>query len=93
MLFRMYNRWAERDGYEVEIQDLQPGDEAGLSRATIRIIGLNAFGFAKAERGVHRLVRISPFDSNKRRHTSFCSVDVIAEIDDDIDIDIKDEVV
>jgi len=91
MLFRMYNRWAERDGYEVEIQDLQPGDEAGLSRATIRIIGLNAFGFAKAERGVHRLVRISPFDSNKRRHTSFCSVDVIAEIDDDIDIDIKDE--
>ena len=91
MLFRMYNRWAERSGYEVEIQDLQAGDEAGLSRAIIRIIGLNAFGFVKAERGVHRLVRISPFDSNKRRHTSFCSVDVIAEIEDEIDIDIKDE--
>lgn len=91
MLFRMYNRWAERAGYEVEIQDLQPGEEAGLSRACIRIMGLNAFGYAKAERGVHRLVRISPFDSNKRRHTSFCSVDVVAEIEDDIDIEIKDE--
>jgi len=91
MLLRMYSRWAERSGYAVDIQDLQPGEEAGISRATIRIEGDNAYGFAKAERGVHRLVRISPFDSNKRRHTSFCSVDVIAEIDDDIEIDIKDE--
>lgn len=91
MLFRMYNRWAERAGFEVEIQDLQAGEEAGLSRAIIRIIGLNAYGYAKAERGVHRLVRISPFDSNKRRHTSFCSVDIIGEIEDDIDLDIKDE--
>jgi peptide chain release factor 2 len=91
MLFRMYNRWAERAGYEVEIQDLQPGEEAGLSRAILRIIGLNAYGYVKAERGVHRLVRISPFDSNKRRHTSFCSVDVIGEIDDDIDLEIKEE--
>ncbi len=91
MLFRMYNRWAERSGYEVEIQDLQPGEEAGLSRATISIKGLNAYGYSKAERGVHRLVRISPFDSNKRRHTSFCSVDVIAEVTDDIEIEIKDE--
>lgn len=91
MLLRMYTRWAERSGYGVEIQDLQPGEEAGISRATIRIEGDNAYGFSKAERGVHRLVRISPFDSNKRRHTSFCSVDVIAEVDDDIEIDIKDE--
>jgi peptide chain release factor 2 len=91
MLFRMYTRWAERAGFEVDIQDLQDGDEAGLSRATIRLVGPNAFGFSKAERGVHRLVRISPFDSNKRRHTSFCSVDVIAEIEDDVDVEIKEE--
>ena len=91
MLFRMYTRWAERNGFEVEVQDLQEGDEAGLSRATFLVRGDNAYGFARAERGVHRLVRISPFDSNKRRHTSFCSVDVIAEIEDDIELDIKDE--
>ncbi|MFP6887046.1 MAG: peptide chain release factor 2 [Opitutales bacterium] len=83
MLMRMYVRWAERRGFEVEVQDAQPGEEAGISRCSIRIDGLNAYGYAKAERGVHRLVRISPFDSNKRRHTSFCSVDVIAELDDD----------
>ncbi len=91
MLYRMYVRWAERNGYTVETDDLAPGEEAGLSSATIRIIGPNAYGYAKAERGVHRLVRISPFDSNARRHTSFCAVDVIAEVDDDIDIDIKEE--
>ncbi|MGF1531280.1 MAG: peptide chain release factor 2 [Puniceicoccaceae bacterium] len=91
MLLRMYQRWAERAGFGVEIQDLQPGEEAGISRATLRITGENAYGFAKAERGVHRLVRISPFDSNKRRHTSFCSVDVIAEIDDEIDYEVKEE--
>ena len=91
MLYRMYVRWAERNGYQVETDDIAPGEEAGISHATIRIIGPNAYGYAKAERGVHRLVRISPFDSNARRHTSFCAVDVIAELDDDIDIEIKDE--
>lgn len=91
MLLRMYLRWAERRGFQTEIQDLQPGEEAGISRATFRLIGSNAYGYSKAERGVHRLVRISPFDSNKRRHTSFSSVDVIAEIEDDIDLDIKDD--
>lgn len=91
MLLRMYLRWAERNGYETEIQDLQDGEEAGISRATFRLIGQFAYGYAKAERGVHRLVRISPFDSNSRRHTSFCSVDVIAEIEDEIEIEIKEE--
>jgi len=91
MLFRMYSRWAERRGYALEIQDAQDGEEAGFSRITFRVAGPNAYGYCKAERGVHRLVRISPFDSNKRRHTSFASVDVIAEIEDDIDMDIKDE--
>ena len=91
MLMRMYMRWAERRGYKTEIEDVQPGEEAGVSRATFRVIGPNAYGYCKAERGVHRLVRISPFDANKRRHTSFASVDVIAEIEDDIDMDIKDE--
>ncbi|MBU62516.1 MAG: peptide chain release factor 2 [Opitutae bacterium] len=92
MLMRMYVRWAERRGFSVELQDLQPGEEAGISRCSIRIEGLNAYGYAKAERGVHRLVRISPFDSNKRRHTSFCSVDVIAEVeDDDVEMEIPDD--
>ena len=91
MLYRMYSRWAERNGYTVEIQDMQQGEEAGLSRVTMLISGTNAYGYAKAERGVHRLVRISPFDSNKRRHTSFCSVDVIAEIVGEVDIEINDE--
>ncbi len=91
ILFRMYNRWAERRGFEVEVQDVQPGDSAGISKATILIKGENAYGYCKAERGVHRLVRISPFDSNARRHTSFCAVDVIAEINDDIKIDIPED--
>lgn len=90
MLMRMYTRWAEKSGFDVEILDIMPGEEAGISSATLRISGLNAFGYAKAERGVHRLVRISPFDSNARRHTSFCSVDVIAEIEDDIEIEIDE---
>lgn len=90
MLFRMYNRWAERRGFTVELQDVQAGDQAGISKATILIKGENAYGYAKAERGVHRLVRISPFDANKRRHTSFCAVDVIAEVNEDIDIEIPD---
>jgi len=91
MLMRMYVRWAERRGFEVEVQDAQPGEEAGISRCSIRIAGLNAYGYSKAERGVHRLVRISPFDSNKRRHTSFCSVDVIAELDDDDEVEVEDD--
>ncbi len=92
MLMRMYVRWAERRGFAVEVQDAQPGEEAGISRCSIRIDGLNAYGYSKAERGVHRLVRISPFDSNKRRHTSFCSVDVIAELeDDDTEVDINED--
>lgn len=90
ILFRMYSRWCERRGFEVELMDVQPGDQAGISKATILIKGENAYGYAKAERGVHRLVRISPFDSNKRRHTSFCAVDVVAEINEDIQIEIPE---
>ncbi|MDX2187385.1 MAG: peptide chain release factor 2 [Opitutaceae bacterium] len=90
ILFRMYTRWAERRGFEIEVQDVQPGDQAGISRATLLIKGENAYGYVKAERGVHRLVRISPFDANKRRHTSFCAVDVIAEINEDIKIEIPE---
>ena len=91
MLLRMYTRWAERRGLGVEVEDLQAGDEAGVSRATLRLVGENAYGFIKAERGVHRLVRISPFDANKRRHTSFCAVDVIAEVEDDVEVEIREE--
>ncbi len=90
MMFRMYSRWAERRGFETELMDVQPGDTAGISKATILIKGENAYGYCKAERGVHRLVRISPFDSNARRHTSFCAVDVIAEITDEIKIEIPE---
>ena len=91
ILFRMYSRWAERRGFGLELMDVQPGDQAGISKATVLIKGENAYGYAKAERGVHRLVRISPFDSNKRRHTSFCAVDVIAEITEEIVIDIPED--
>jgi peptide chain release factor 2 len=91
MLFRMYSRWAERRGFKVEVQDVQPGEQAGISKATLLIKGENAYGYANAERGVHRLVRISPFDSNQRRHTSFCAVDVVAEIDDEVKVDIPDD--
>jgi peptide chain release factor 2 len=91
ILFRMYSRWCERRGFEVELMDVQPGDTAGISKATILIKGENAYGYAKAERGVHRLVRISPFDSNKRRHTSFCAIDVVAEITEDINVEVKEE--
>ena len=82
MLMRMYQRWAESRGWEVELTDVLPGEAAGIKSATLVFTGENAYGFTKAERGVHRLVRISPFDSNKRRHTSFASVDVIAEIEE-----------
>jgi peptide chain release factor 2 len=84
-------RWAERKGFKVEILDLQPGEEAGIKSATIGFEGLYAYGYCRAEVGVHRLVRISPFDANKRRHTSFVSVSVAPDVDDSIDIEIKDE--
>lgn len=89
MLSRMYQRWFERRGWKMEVTDALPGEQAGLKSITFLVSGENAFGFSKAERGVHRLVRISPFDSNKRRHTSFASVDVIAEIADDPDIEVS----
>ncbi len=91
MLFRMYQRYCERTGYDVEVVELAAGDEAGISSVTFNVSGPNAYGFLKAERGVHRLVRISPFDSNSRRHTSFVSLDVIAELDDEIKVEIRDE--
>jgi peptide chain release factor 2 len=90
MLIRMYTRWAESKAFEVSIIDQLMGEEAGIKNATILIKGEYAYGYLKSESGVHRLVRISPFDSNKRRHTSFASVDVIPEISDDITIDIKE---
>jgi peptide chain release factor 2 len=89
MLFRMYMRWAERHGYAASILDLQPGDEAGLKDATVEITGEFAYGYLKAESGVHRLVRISPFDANQRRHTSFASVFVYPMVDDTINMDIQ----
>ena len=89
MLLRMYSRYAERRGWKVEMLDAQPGEEAGLRTATILVSGEYAFGYLKAEIGVHRLVRISPFDANARRQTSFASVWVVPEIDDDFDIDIR----
>src|SRR5207247_6640514 len=82
MLLRMYQRWSERRGWEIEVTDALAGEVAGIKSVTMLIKGENAYGYCKAERGVHRLVRISPFDSNKRRHTSFASVDVIAEIEE-----------
>jgi peptide chain release factor 2 len=90
MLLRMYMRFAQDGGYKVSLVDAQEGEEAGIKSATLQVTGTNAYGYLKAENGVHRLVRISPFDSNARRHTSFASVYVYPEIDDDIEIDIKD---
>ncbi len=90
MLLRMYTRWAEREGFKVELIDMQPGDGAGISRATILVKGENAYAFLKAESGVHRLVRISPFDSQKRRHTSFASIYAYPDINDDIIVDINE---
>lgn len=89
MLERMYMRWAEKNGYKVTLLEESPGDEAGIKSATIKIEGLNAYGWLKYESGVHRLVRISPFDSNARRHTSFASVWVYPVVDDSIDIEIN----
>jgi peptide chain release factor 2 len=91
MLYRMYTRWAEKRGFKVEVLDYQDGDEAGIKSVSLLIKGYNAYGYLKAEKGVHRLVRISPFDSAGRRHTSFCSLDVMPEIDDTIEIEIRSE--
>lgn len=86
MLYRMYSRWANKNSYEIKELDYLEGEEAGLKSVTFEVIGKNAYGFLKSEKGVHRLVRISPFDSGKRRHTSFASVEVLPEITDDIEI-------
>ena len=91
MLLRMYLRWADVKGYQAQVLDSNPGEEAGISRATIAINGPYAYGYLSAEAGVHRLVRISPFDANKRRHTSFASVFVYPEVDEDIEIKVEDK--
>lgn len=91
MLLRMYLRWVEKKGFKHKIIDYQPGDEAGIKNATVEVLGEYAYGFLKAESGVHRLVRISPFDTNKRRHTSFASVFVYPEVADTITVEIKED--
>lgn len=91
MLYRMYTRWAEQHGFTYKILNYVDGDEAGLKSADIEVVGPNAYGFLKSEHGVHRLVRISPFDANARRHTSFSAVEVIPEITDDVDVEIRPE--
>ena len=88
MLYRMYMRWAERKGFAVELLDFLPGDEAGIKSVTFSVAGDNAYGYLKSEKGVHRLVRISPFDASGRRHTSFASVDVIPEVSDEEELKI-----
>ena len=90
MLLRMYTRWAELHGYTLDVLDLQPGEEAGIKSATVEIKGDNVYGYLKSEKGVHRLVRISPFDSQSRRHTSFASVFIYPAIDDDIEVEIDE---
>ena len=91
MLYRMYNMWAERHGYKVKVMDYLDGDEAGIKSATIMIEGENAYGFLKSEHGIHRLVRVSPFDAAGRRHTSFAAVEVMPEIANDNEIELRDE--
>lgn len=91
MLLRMYTRWSEKMGFSVTTLDFLDGDEAGIKSITVQVTGENAFGYMKSEKGVHRLVRISPFDASGRRHTSFASMDVMPELDDDIKIDINPE--
>jgi peptide chain release factor 2 len=91
MLLRMYTRWAEKSNYKVEMWDLLPGDEAGVKSATFLVVGPNTYGYLKGERGVHRLVRHSPFDAAGRRHTSFASVDVIPEVNQDVEVEIRPE--
>ena len=91
MLYRMYNRWANKNNYEIKELDYLDGEEAGLKSVTFEVIGENAYGYLKSEKGIHRLVRISPFDSGGRRHTSFASVEVLPEITDDIEIEINSD--
>lgn len=91
MLYRMYTRWGESHGYTVKLVDWLDGDEAGIKSATIVVEGLNAYGYLKSENGVHRLVRVSPFDGSGRRHTSFASVEVLPEFEDDNSIELNDE--
>jgi peptide chain release factor 2 len=91
MLYRMYTRWCEQKDYEIEVLDYQYGDEAGIKSASILVKGTYAYGYLKSEKGVHRLIRISPFDANKKRHTSFASIDIIPEFNDDINIEIKEQ--
>ena len=91
MLMRMYTRWAERQGYDVDVLNLMPGEEAGIKSATLEVRGRYAYGYLKAEKGVHRLVRISPFDAQSRRHTSFASVFVYPVVDDEIAIDVQEK--
>lgn len=91
MLYRMYLRWCEKRNFQVNILDYLPGDEAGIKSISFEVVGEYAYGYLKSENGVHRLIRISPFDTNKKRHTTFASLDVIPEIDDEENIDIRDE--
>lgn len=91
MLFRMYTRWAERHSFKIKVLDMLDGDEAGIKSASVLIEGTNAYGYLKSEAGVHRLVRVSPFDASGRRHTSFASLEVTPEIDDDTEVEIRDE--
>lgn len=91
MLYRMYTRWVERHGFTYKILDYEDGDEAGIKSATIAVEGDNAYGYLKSENGVHRLVRVSPFDANARRQTSFAAVEVMPEMDDDNSIEIREE--
>ena len=91
MLYRMYERWCQSKDYKVEVLDILDGEEAGIKRVTLSVMGPNAYGYLKCEKGIHRLVRLSPFDSNNKRHTSFASVDVVPEIDDSVEIELKDE--
>ena len=90
MLYRMYTKWASKSKFQIEVLDMQEGEEAGIKKVIVLVKGLNAYGYLKCERGVHRLVRLSPFDSQNRRHTSFAAVEVIPEENDDINIEIKD---
>ncbi|HTC13437.1 MAG TPA: peptide chain release factor 2 [Chthoniobacterales bacterium] len=91
MLFRMYQRWIERNGFKTQIVDIQEGDEAGIKSVTVLVSGEYAYGYIQTERGVHRLVRISPFDANKRRHTSFASVDAVPELQEDVEVEINEK--
>ena len=91
MLFRMYQRWIERNGFKSQIIDIQEGDEAGIKSVTVLVSGEYAYGYIQTERGVHRLVRISPFDANKRRHTSFASVDAVPELKEDVEVEINEK--